>query len=261
MKLLKKDTPLTLSRDAIRLFFALNFYLFAKTLGMDFELETEYVVMASIVIFGPLFCGWTCPFGAASYFMTRIGNKLFPKLQFNIPQPYDKWLRLTRYVLLACFLYLFIAKGVSYFGDHIVMYKSTAFSWNFIKIKHWAVLFIPLFIPQFFCKYMCFQKAGYNLINRALTITQIKRDADVCIGCKKCDRLCPMQVNPSTKNAISGEDCLSCFNCLDKDACPSKAQALSLTILGREVNHTYFAAGAMSLYMISTYLILFVFKW
>ena len=261
MKLIKKDTPFTLSRDAIRLFFALNFYIVAKTLGMDFELETEYVVMASIVIFGPLFCGWTCPFGASSYFITRIGNKLFPKLQFNIPQPYDRWLRHIRYVLLVCFLYLFTVKGVSYFGDHIVMYKSTAFSWNFIKVKHWAVLFVPLFIPQFFCKYMCFQKAGYNLINRVLRITKIKRDKDVCIDCKKCDRLCPMQVNPSTRETIYGEDCLSCYNCLDTDACPEKAQALSLTVFGREVNHVYFSVAAMTLYMVSTYLVLFAFKW
>jgi len=261
MKAYKKDTPLTLSRDAIRLFFAINFYLFAKVLGMDFELETEYIVMASIVIFGPLFCGWTCPFGAASYFMTRIGNKLFPKLQFNIPQPYDGWLRLIRYPLLMFFLYLFVIKGVSYFGDHIVMYKSTAFSWNFIKVKHWAVLFVPLFIPQFFCKYMCFQKAGYNLINRFVQITKIKRDTEACINCGKCDRVCPMQVAPSTKESICGGDCLSCYNCLDKDACPSKVQALSLTVFGRKVDHVYFSIAAMTLYMVSTYLILFVFKW
>lgn len=261
MKLYKKDSPFTLSRDAIRLFFALNFYLFAKTLGMEFEFETEYVVLGSVIVFGPMFCGWLCPFGASSYFATRIGNMLFPKLQFTIPQPYDRWLRNVRYALLAYFLYFFVSEGVDYFGDHIVMYKSSAFSWNYIKLKHWAVLAIPLFIPQFFCKYMCFQKAGYNIINKVLGITKIKRDATACIGCKKCDRLCPMQVTPSTCDTISGDDCLGCYNCLDKDACPKNARALSLTVLGREINHAYFSVAAMVLYFVATYLILFVFKW
>lgn len=260
MKLYKKDTPFTLSRDAIRLFFALNFYFLAKLMGIDFELETESVVLVSIVLFGPFFCSWACPFESASYFATRLGNKLFPKLQFSIPQPYDKWLRLIRYPLLGFFLYLFVAKGVSYFGDHIVMYKSTSFSWNFIKLKHFAVLLIPLFIPQFFCKYMCFQKAGYNIIHRFIKISKIKRNEETCINCGKCDRVCPMQVTPSSKTEICGDDCLGCYNCLD-NACPPKTKALSLEFLGVKINHELFSIIAMGTYLVATYLGLFVYQW
>ncbi|WP_419783975.1 4Fe-4S binding protein [Maridesulfovibrio sp.] len=260
MKLYKKDTPLTLSRDAIRLFFAANFYFMAKIMGIDFELESEYIVLGSILLFGPFFCGWACPFGSASYFATRIGNKLFPKLQFNIPQPYDSWLRMIRYPLLVFFLYLFVIKGVSYFGDHIEMYKSTAFSWNYIQAKHLAVLLVPFFIPNFFCKYMCFQKAGYNLTNKAFKILKIKRNSETCISCGKCDRVCPMQANPSGKTEICGGDCLNCFNCLD-NVCPPKADALSLEFLGFKVKPGIFAALAMAVYLTATYLVLFVYQW
>ena len=261
MKLYKKDTPFTLTRDAVRLFFALNFYLLAKTLGIEFEFESEYVVLGSILILGPLFCGWFCPFGASSYIMTRIGRFLFPKLQFTIPQPFDSWLRNIKYLMLAGFLYLFISQGVNYFAEHMDMYKANAFSWNYIQLKHWAVLFIPLFIPGFFCKYMCFQKAGYNIINRLFTITKIKRNADTCIGCQKCDRVCPMEIKLSEHDVVSGEDCLGCYNCLDKDTCPEKIRALSLVMFGREINHVYFSIAAISLYLVATYLVLFVFKW
>lgn len=260
MKLYKKDTPLTISRDAIRFFFAANFYFLGKLMGIDFELESEYLVLGSIILFGPFFCGWACPFGAASYFSTRIGNKLFPKLQFNIPQPYDKWLRMLRYPLLGFFIYLFTVKGVNYFGDHMEMYESNAFSWGYIKAKHIAVLLIPFFIPNFFCKYMCFQKAGYNLINRVLKICKIKRNTETCIDCKMCDRVCPMQVNPSSKTVICGDDCLSCYNCFD-NVCPPKANALSLEMLGLKINPGIFSAVVMAAYLAATYLVLFVYQW
>lgn len=261
MKMYKKDTPFTVTRDITRLFFALNFYVLAKMLGIEFEFESEYIVLGSILFFGPLFCGWFCPFGASSYFMTRIGSILFPNLQFTISQPYDRLLRNLKYVMFAGFMYLFISQGVNYFAEHMEMYKSSVFSWSYIKFKHWAVLFIPLFIPGFFCKYLCFQKAGYNIINKLFPFAKITRDPEKCIGCKKCDRVCPMDIAVSKRNQVNGTDCLGCYNCLDSDVCPTKADALSLCYFGKQVNHTYFAIGVIALYFIATYFVLFVFEW
>ncbi|XPV75041.1 MAG: 4Fe-4S binding protein [Desulfovibrio sp.] len=256
MKLYKQDTRFTLTRDALRFFFAFNFYVLAKLIGIELEFETEYVVLGSIIIFGPIFCGWACPFGSASYFMTRLGNVLFPKLQFNIPQPYDRWLRLLRYPILVFFLYLFTIKGVNYFEDHMEMYKSNAFSWGYIQLKHVAVIGFALFIPQFFCKYLCFQKAAYNILNTFIPLTKIRRSEDKCIGCKKCDRVCPMQICPSTKSCVSGNDCLGCYNCLDK-TCPEKSNALQLTFLGMEVSYVSFSTAVVLVYSAATYVIMF----
>jgi len=191
MKRIKRVTPFTRRRDWIRAIFTLMFYglvLIPHMMGYSgFELESEYVVLASIVLLGPWFCGWACPFGNASYFMSRLGNKLFPKGQFQIPQKVHGWLSYTKYVLLAYFVWVLIMSSVNYFGDHMEMYKTNMFTMAYIKFKHIAVLIIPLLIPHFFCKYLCFQKGAYNLINRILPPMKIERDSPTCISCKKCD--------------------------------------------------------------------------
>lgn len=255
MKQFKKDTSFTITRDIVRLFFALLFYICTKTLHIHIELESEYVVLLSVLILGPLFCSWACPFGSASYFMTRIGSLLFPKWQKNIPEKLDKPLRYVRYVLLVYFLSLFVFKGVNYFGDHMDMYFSSAFSTFFIKTKHFFVLAVALFVPQFFCKYLCWQKASYILINKLFKTTAIQRDADVCISCKKCDKVCPMGIDVSTADKVSGGDCLSCFNCLDKGTCPPKAQSLQLTFFGQKVNYVRFAIIGFTVYIILSVLV------
>lgn len=56
----------------------------------------------------------------------------------------------------------------------------------------------------------------------------IKRD--VCIGCGKCEKLCPMKnIRVSEGKAVSGNMCTLCYRCFS--SCPQKA----ITILGSKV--------------------------
>ena len=56
------------------------------------------IVAALAVAFGPVFCGWICPFGTVQEFFGKIGKKLFKKKYNNfIPYKFDKWLRYLRY--------------------------------------------------------------------------------------------------------------------------------------------------------------------
>ncbi|PXY00885.1 hypothetical protein DF185_13385 [Marinifilum breve] len=237
MKRIKKNTNFTFKRDLVRAIAALSFYalvLIPHILGYEgFEYESEYIVLGSILLLGPWFCGWACPFGNASYFMTRLGAKLFPSLQFQIQPKIHNILKYCKYLLLVYFLSLFAIKGIDYFGDHMVMYQSNWFTSMYIKFKHIAVLFIPLFLPRFFCKYLCFQKGAYNLLNLIFPSSSIIRDSSTCINCKKCDRVCPMQIRISKKESIMGDECLNCFNCLDQDVCPPKHRSLKLQVWGK----------------------------
>lgn len=250
----KKHSKLLDFRDLVRLMTVLLFLpwfgLFSEILfGTEVELETEIAVLGAFVLFGTFWCGWICPFGNASYFVSRIGQKLFPRLQVRIPGSIDKPLRYLKYIFLAMFLYIFIQHNVNYFfDDHMVIYKSTPMSSWYIWFKKYAILLIPLLIPRFFCKYLCFQKAGYNIINRIFSFVTIKRDEEKCIGCGKCDNSCPMEIKISQANTIKGSDCVGCFNCVDEQTCPDKADAMSLCVLGKKINPLYFAAIAMILY-------------
>ena len=135
----------------------------------------------------------------------------------------------------------------------MIMYKSTAFSSAYIQVKKGLILLVPLLIPRFFCKYVCFQKAGYNLINRLFPLTSIKRDSSVCISCNRCDKVCPVQIKVSEKKTISGDDCLGCYNCINKGVCPEKVDAIHLSFIGKKVNPLVFSIAAILFYYILTW--------
>src|SRR5512145_1170343 len=46
------------------------------------------------ILFGPVFCGWICPFGSIQEWFGRLGKKIF-KRRYNrfIPAKFDRWLR------------------------------------------------------------------------------------------------------------------------------------------------------------------------
>ena len=82
-----------------------------ELLGFEFEFETEWVVLACILVFGTFWCGWFCPFGNVQYFASMIGRKFLPKFQVNIPENYDRPLRWLKFGFLAMFIFVFVSKG------------------------------------------------------------------------------------------------------------------------------------------------------
>ena len=57
---------------------------------------------------------------------------------------------------------------------------------------------------------------------------------------------------------ISGRDCLGCYNCVDEDVCPSKADAIRLRFLGKEVRPLQFGLTAMAIYLVGTAIVLHI---
>ena len=259
-----KNSNYIILRDASRAFFALFFYTFIfleDIIGREIEFETEFVVLGSILLFGTFWCGWACPFGNASYFMNKLGKKLFPKLQYNPPHKVDWILRNLKYILLLFFTWVLISNEISYFDDHMNMYSANSVAKAFHTLKVIpAVLIIPIFIPRFFCKYLCFQKAGYNIINYLFRFTTINRDNEICTDCGRCDKVCSMNIKISEKDNIYGNDCIGCYDCIAMKTCPKKSQALSLVFIGKKVNYLRFLMIALGLYIIATYLVIFVFN-
>lgn len=259
-----KTTQLSDTRNFIRFFslFLLPWtgFLTSEIFGVEeFEFEFEIIVTAMFFVFGSFWCGWFCPFGNASYFISKIGKSLFPSLQRNIIPAIDKPLRYVKYLVLLLFIYALWISGVNYFtDDHMDMYFSTEFTSFFIGAKKYFVLVVPLLIPRFFCKYLCFQKAGYNIINRLFPVVKISRDHDACINCKKCDTTCPSQLPISTVSVVTTEDCLGCYKCLDENICPKKVEALSLSYFGKKVKPISFALVAITVYITATAIVYYL---
>lgn len=222
--------------------------------GVKIHFEVEMITFLFFIVFGSFWCGWLCPFGNLSYFIEKIGGKLFPSLQFAPKGGLDNILRLLKYFFLSGFVYIIITGGYDYFfGSHMAIYKSNAISLGFLKSKIYMITMIPLLIPRFFCKYICPQKAMYNIIHKFLPTLVVERDEEKCISCGRCDKACPMNIKVSKEKKIHGRDCISCFNCVDGETCPAKIDALKLKFLGKKVNVNIFSLVVLILYVIITY--------
>ena len=60
--------------------------------------------------------------------------------------------------------------------------------------------------------------------------SKLKIDKEKCIGCGKCENLCPMKnITISEQKAVSGSRCTMCYRCINK--CPKQA----ITLLGKRI--------------------------
>jgi ferredoxin-type protein NapH len=252
-------TGLMRFRDIVRIFFIFSLLgldvITEHFFGEEIEFESEFVVLLSMLLFGSFFCGWACPYGNISYYLQKLGRRILPRWQFRLPSRWDRPLRYLKYAMFAGFVAVFITQRISYFDDHFEMYQSTWFSRVYFITMVFSVLVLSLVSERFYCRYLCWQKAAYNLMNR-LSLTSIVRNVTACVGCKKCDSVCPMDVNVSSREVIRGRDCISCYNCVDAGTCPPKVDAIELRFLGRRVDLRRYAYAVTAIYLLLTLLAL-----
>ncbi len=182
---------------------------------------------------GRVVCGFLCPFGLFQELLHKI--PFFKKIKtFRL----DKPLRLLKYGILLVFvilLPLFVVdaagSGSPWFcklicpagtlegGLPLVLSNASLreivgflFHWKVAILIVTVVLSILIFRP--FCKYICPLGAIYALFNR-VSVYRYQVSAEKCVGCGKCEQVCPMQVNPHLE--ANHPECIRCGAC--KKAC------------------------------------------
>ncbi len=184
-------------------------------------------------VLGRVVCGFLCPFGLIQELLHKI--PFFKKIKtFRL----DKPLRMLKYGILLVFvilLPLFVVdaagSGSPWFcklicpagtlegGLPLVLSNASLrevvgflFHWKVAILIVTVVLSILIFRP--FCKYICPLGAIYALFNR-VSIYRYQVSAEKCVGCGKCEQVCPMQVNPHLE--ANHPECIRCGAC--KEAC------------------------------------------
>lgn len=190
--------------------------------------ESAVVLMGGVfllaLLFGPVFCGWICPFGTVQELVGRVGKKLFGR-KYNrlIPKRIDSLARYLRYLVLAWVIYMTAATGTLVFAEYDPYF--TLFNlWSDEVVLSGIVilaviLLASLLVERPFCKYACPYGAVLGLTN-LFRVFGIRRSAPTCINCKACDRSCPMNIQVSTAGNVRDHQCISCLKCTSEATCP-----------------------------------------
>lgn len=118
------------------------------------------VLVAGVVLFAKLFCGYLCPLGTLDEAMGRLGRKLH--LQFDIRQGSvaDKVLRVAKYVLLFVILYNTLAtselfcKKIDPYYAMATGFKGEIVLW--MSLTAIGLLFLGgIVVRMFWCRYIC----------------------------------------------------------------------------------------------------------
>ena len=187
------------------------YYLFLGT----FEAATIHYAVAKIfgpLLFGRGWCGYAC--------WTAMVLDFLP---FKTPlKPRIKKLGLLRYLtftfslllVIALFLfkvahlekimfYLFIIGNILYYLSGIIL----------------AYIFKD---NRALCKYLCPVTIFLKPMSY-FSLLRVHFDKTKCIGCKKCLKVCPMnvEVNNDSRKRKNATECILCYECVK--ACPTKA--------------------------------------
>ena len=169
--------------------------------------------LASLVVaifFGRLYCGYVCPMNTVMIPIEWLSKKL--KIQSkNTP----KWLSNGVYA----WIFLVISIAVMILSKKI-LHK------NIPLLLIWLVvsaLITLRYKPEIFHNIICPFGALQKTFGRFAIISK-RVDKSICIGCKKCEKVCPSAaiiVKEDNKAIITTSICHQCTNC--SDVCPTSA--------------------------------------
>jgi polyferredoxin len=225
-----------------------------------------FIVLASLL--GRLWCGWVCPLGLVSDWLTSLRKRLgLSGLTFSPAA--RKALAAIRHVLLAYLAlgpilitlgllhpdfylpFCQICPGKSllplfegqtrYLTAELTNGVTASLSVALMAISGLSVA--GMFLKERFFCYFCPMLAIFKLL-APLSAMRLVKTPEVCQGCATCRRACPMDIDDLWHERRPGPakagECLGCAGCLA--SCPSDG-ALSMRFLGRELTASSPAAA------------------
>jgi ferredoxin len=211
------------------------------------------------IVISRFFCGWLCAFGALQGVFGWIGKRAFGK-RFAVPAKLDHALRFVKYPLLIAIVALTWYTGTLVIRpyDPLAAYAHIA-AGPAALIAEFAVgtfilivtLVLSAVFGRVFCKYLCPLGALNALLGR-IPIFRIKRNADTCVSCAKCDHACPMNITVSSVDTVKSPECIACLECVS--ACPTRKDTLTATLFGKPVKKRTVALLGLAIFALAALL-------
>jgi len=179
-------------------------------------------VLIPALLWGRIFCGYICPFGALQELLH------FKRISRTIPSVWDRYLTRAKYVLLGYLVVRVLVTGQVILQDYTPF--KALFTWGGTPLSvgltlTFAILSLIMYRP--FCRYLCPLGAFLALLSR-FRLFKLKVNSD-CADCGLCEKVCKFRAIAGKPPRIDSSECILCGACLEK--CPKKAIVTERTII------------------------------
>ena len=165
------------------------------------------VTVASTILWGRVYCGRICAFGA----FTQLIDRVVPaRWQITIPRALERRASLVKYGILAGAIGYFLATRDPLIYPYIEPF------WMFglhATPALWAGLVLLLattvFVRNAYCRFLCPVGAALGILSK-LTVFRIKRWSE-CRHCRICEKACEWGAIRGPKIVLS--ECVRCDDC------------------------------------------------
>jgi NosR/NirI family transcriptional regulator, nitrous oxide reductase regulator len=178
----------------------------------------SFFVLGSTVLWGRLYCGRICAFGA----LTQLMDTVVPRrLRVEVPVKLEQRANWIKYALLVAVLAYFVAtRDVSVYRYVEPFWMFSLFGTTPMWIGLAVLLVATVFVRNLYCRFLCPVGALLGVISK-LTVFKIKRWSE-CNTCKICEKTCEWGAIRGPK--IIESECVRCDDCerlyLDQQKCP-----------------------------------------
>ena len=198
--------------------------------GLAGQLVLLAVVFLLTALWGRIFCGYLCSFGAMQELIGWVSKKLIPRL-LRIPAGADRILKSVKYAVLALIvvfvwiLQLPVDSSLSPWGVFgMLVSGNLSVMAAAVPTAGFALLAVILigsfFAERFFCRYLCPLGALLSLAS-SHRLFRIRKSESACTNCTLCSRSCAMSVDICESPSVSSVECINCMRCVS--ACPRVA--------------------------------------
>ena len=188
------------------------------TVAMVVGISVHETTLGTTVVWGRLYCGRLCAFGA----LTQLMDLLVPKKwQVTVPATWERNAFYFKYALLAFVLVYYFTTHqilVSRYVEPFWMFglSGRPIMWTMLGI----LLFATVFVRNMYCRFLCPVGATLGLMSY-LTVFRIKRWSE-CTNCKICQKTCQWGAIEGPKILVT--ECVRCDDCermyADTAKCP-----------------------------------------
>ncbi len=213
------------------------------------------IALAMALLLRKGFCSWLCPVGFLSELLARFGRWSFGR-NFRIWKWLDIPLRSLKYLVLAFFLWAIVTMT----ADQLQAFIQSPY--NRVADIKMGLFFVELgkvgtivmgilvlgsvFVQGFWCRYLCPYGALLGFFSWP-SPTRIARNADPCVDCGLCDKVCMARLPVSSSRNVLSPECTGCLDCIA--VCPV-TEALEVRTVGRRrVSSVLFAGALMGIFL------------